>query len=102
MGWIPDSANDEYNVKTCLEINRLRINTELLSHSVIESGGVALFISGNKKTISSSSGLPLLLLLVKAPLGPPKPLPGPPGPPRGSFYGLSIKGCKHFSEQGRL
>lgn len=55
MGWIPDSANDEYNVKTCLEINRIRINTELLSHSVIESGGVALFISGNKRTIAKSS-----------------------------------------------
>ena len=40
------------------------------------------------------SGKPLRLLLRKPPLGPPKPLPGPPGPPRGSFYGLSIMGCK--------
>ena len=23
-------------------------------------------------------------------------VPGPPGPPRGSFYGLSIKDCKYF------
>ena len=48
----------------------------------------------------SSSGLPLLLLVLrKPPPGPPKPLPGPPGPPRGSFYGLSVMGCKHFSEK---
>ena len=50
---------------------------------------------------NSSSGLPLLLLLLKPPLGPPKPLPGPPGPPRGSFYGLSILGFKHFSDYRR-
>ncbi len=28
------------------------------------------------------SGLPLVLLPLKPPLGPPTPLPGPPGPPR--------------------
>ena len=36
-------------------------------------------------SLSSSSGLPLLLLPLKPPPGPQKPLPGPPGPPRGSF-----------------
>lgn len=52
---VPGSANDEYNVKTCLEINKRGINTELLSHSVVESGGVDLFISGNKRTISKGA-----------------------------------------------
>lgn len=52
---IPGSANDDYNVKTCLELNRRGINTELLPHSVIESGGVDLFISGNKRTISKGA-----------------------------------------------
>ena len=27
LGWIPESANDKYNLKTCLEINRMEINT---------------------------------------------------------------------------
>ena len=31
------------------------------------------------------SGLPLRTLLRKPPLGPPKPLPGPPGPPQDSL-----------------
>ena len=49
---------------------------------------------------SRGSGKPLLLLrLKKPPSGPPKPLPGPPGPPRGSFYELSFMGCKSFSEE---
>ena len=32
-------------------------------------------------SLSSSSGLPLLLLSLKPPPGPPKPPPGPPTPP---------------------
>ena len=52
---IPGSATDEYNVKTCLAINQRGINTELLPHSVIESLGVDLFISGNKRTISKGA-----------------------------------------------
>ena len=48
---------------------------------------------------SRRSGKPRLLLrLKKTPPGPQKPLPGPRGPPRGSFYGLSIMGCKCFSD----
>ena len=34
-------------------------------------------------SLSSSSGLPLPLLSVKPPPGPPKPPPGPPTPPPG-------------------
>jgi beta-lactamase class D len=55
LGTVPGSANDEYNVKTCLEIHKRGINTELLSNSVIESGGVDLFISGNKRTIAKGA-----------------------------------------------
>ena len=36
-------------------------------------------------SLSSSSGLPLLLLPLKPPPGPQKPAPGPPGPPRDSL-----------------
>ena len=54
MWWIPESANDKYNVKTYLEINRREINTELLSQSIIKSGWVVLFISGNKITIATT------------------------------------------------
>ena len=35
-------------------------------------------------SLSSSSGLPLLLLPLKPPPGPPKPPPGPPKPPPGT------------------
>ena len=35
-------------------------------------------------SLSSSSGLPLLLLSLKPPPGPPKPPPGPPKPPPGT------------------
>jgi len=34
-------------------------------------------------SLSSSSGLPLLLLSLKPPPGPPKPAPGPQKPPQG-------------------
>ena len=37
-------------------------------------------------SLSSSSGLPLLLLPLKPPPGPPKPPPGPPKPPPGTSH----------------
>ena len=37
------------------------------------------------------SGLPLRRLLRKPPLGPPKPLPGPPGPPRYSLLAPLVR-----------
>ena len=42
-------------------------------------GGFGGFLLGSR-----SSGLPLLLLSLKPPPGPPKLLPGPPKPPRGT------------------
>ena len=43
---VPGSINDDWNVKTCLEVHRRGMNTVLESNSVIESGGVDLFIAG--------------------------------------------------------
>ena len=39
---------------------------------------------------SSSSGLPLLLLPLKPPPGPPKPPPGPPNPPESLRISIKI------------
>ena len=50
-------------------------------------------------------GLPLRALLLKPPLGPPKPLPGPPGRPRDSLLappGPIIEGLKVSSLFGDL
>lgn len=52
---IPGSINDEWNVKTCLLLNKNGMNTHLLSTSEISSGGVDLFISGNKRTIEEGA-----------------------------------------------
>jgi len=52
---VPGSANDEWNVKSCLLIYNEGISTELLSNSEIASGGVDLFISGNKRTIKEGA-----------------------------------------------
>ncbi len=52
---IPGSVNDEWNVKSCSLIHHNGMNTELLPHSIIASGGVDLFISGNKRTIAKGA-----------------------------------------------
>jgi hypothetical protein len=52
---VPGSANDEWNVKSCLLIHKNGINTELLSTSEIASGGVDLFISGNSRVIADGA-----------------------------------------------
>ncbi len=52
---IPGSANDEWNVKACLLLNEKGMNTEVTCNSVIESGGVDLFISGNKRIIEKGA-----------------------------------------------
>ena len=52
---IPGSANDEWNVKACLLLHENGMNTELLSHSEIASGGVDLFISGNNRVIAEGA-----------------------------------------------
>lgn len=52
---IPGSINDEWNVKTCIFLHEKGLNTELLPHSIIESGGVDLFISGNKRRIAKGA-----------------------------------------------
>ena len=52
---IPGSANDEWNVKSCLLIHNSGMNTEVTKSSVIESGGVDLFISGNFRTIEKGA-----------------------------------------------
>ena len=47
---VPGSVNNEWNVKTCLEVHKRGMNTVLESNSVIESGGVDLFIAGIERT----------------------------------------------------
>jgi len=46
---VPGSISDEWNVKTCKEVRNRGIDTYLESTSVIESGGVDLFIAGVKR-----------------------------------------------------
>jgi len=50
LNQIPESMNDEWNVKTCLLINKRNIETYLKSQSFIASGGVDLFIYLRDKT----------------------------------------------------
>lgn len=45
---IPGSLNDEWNLKSCLLIYEKGITTELVSNSIVESGGTDLFVSGKK------------------------------------------------------
>ncbi|TNE54147.1 MAG: alpha/beta hydrolase [Bacteroidetes bacterium] len=52
---IPGSINDEWNVKTCLLVHRSGINTALHHDSEIASGGVDLFISGNRRFIEDGA-----------------------------------------------
>lgn len=52
---IPGSINDEWNTKTCVYIHKNGMNTHLKSNSMIASGGVDLFISGNKRTIEEGA-----------------------------------------------
>ena len=69
-------------------------NLDLINNGNIYGAGGDGGNGGNR-----SSGKPIMLLRQqKTPPGPQKPLPGPPGPPRGSFQGLSMKGCKHLSD----
>lgn len=46
---VPGSMNDEWNVKTCAEVRKQGINTYLEPNSVIQSGGVDLYIAGLKR-----------------------------------------------------
>ncbi len=52
---VPGSANDEWNVKSCMLIHDRGINTELRSYSEIASGGVDLFISGHLRLIEDGA-----------------------------------------------
>lgn len=46
---VPGSISDEWNVKTCKEVRKRGINTYLESTSVIQSGGVDLYIAGVRR-----------------------------------------------------
>lgn len=52
---IPGSIHDEWNVKACLLLHENGMNTKLLSFSEIASGGVDLFISGNRRVIADGA-----------------------------------------------
>lgn len=55
LEYVPGSANDEWNVKSCMLLHQNNMNTELLPTSIIASGGVDLFISGNSRTIQEGA-----------------------------------------------
>lgn len=48
---VPGSINDEWNAKTCILLHKQCMNTHLTSSSEIASGGVDLFVAGNRRTI---------------------------------------------------
>ena len=52
---IPGSVNDEWNAKSCILLHQKGMNTILEPTSVIASGGVDLFIAGNKRTIAQGA-----------------------------------------------
>ena len=52
---VPGSISDEWNVKTCKEVRTRGINTYLESKSIIQSGGVDLFIAGVKRFAEEGS-----------------------------------------------
>ena len=52
---VPGSISDEWNVKTCKEVRKRGIDTYLEANSVIESGGVDLFIAGVKRYSEESA-----------------------------------------------
>ncbi|MDA9970464.1 hypothetical protein N9E56_01375, partial [Flavobacteriaceae bacterium] len=52
---IPGSVNDEWNLKSCLLLNKKGLNTELLNNSIVESGGTDLFVSGKKLIIADGA-----------------------------------------------
>ncbi len=52
---VPGSISDEWNVKTCKEVRKRNINTYLESTSIIQSGGVDLFIAGVKRYSENGS-----------------------------------------------
>lgn len=55
FGIVPGSMNDEWNVKTCRLLHENCMNTMLTDSSIIASGGVDLFLSGNNRTITDQS-----------------------------------------------
>jgi hypothetical protein len=52
---VPGSANDDWNIKTCILLHKNGMNTELKAYSEIASGGVDLFISGHKRTVTEGA-----------------------------------------------
>lgn len=52
---VPGSVNDEWNVKSCVLLHKNGMNTIVKSNSEIASGGVDLFISGNKRIIEKGA-----------------------------------------------
>lgn len=52
---VPGSLNDEWNVKTCAEVRKNGIQTYLESSSIIQSGGVDLYIAGVKRYAEKGS-----------------------------------------------
>lgn len=52
---IPGSINDEWNLKACQLVYERGFNTELLSNSIVESGGTDLFVSGKKLIIAEGA-----------------------------------------------
>jgi hypothetical protein len=54
---IPGSIDDDYNIKSCLMVRKHKLNTHLSSQSIIASGGVDFFLSGNKRSVEVGAKL---------------------------------------------
>jgi hypothetical protein len=54
---VPGSINDEYNILSSYLVHENKLNTCLLSHSTIASGGVDFFLSGNKRNVEEGAKL---------------------------------------------
>ena len=54
---VPGSIDDEYNIKSCYFISEKNINTHLVAKSIIASGGVDFFLSGQQRSVQKGAKL---------------------------------------------
>ena len=52
---VPGSIDDEYNIKSCYFISEKNINTHLVAKSIIASGGVDFFLSGQQRSVQKGA-----------------------------------------------
>ena len=52
---VPGSVDDYWNLKACKLVFENNLNTELLPHSIVESGGTDLFVSGKNLIVTDGA-----------------------------------------------